>query len=491
MKKRVAIIGSGFGGLSAAINLAIKGFDVSIFEKNSELGGKASELRSDGFRFDTGPTLVTMPFVIEKLFEIAGEKLEKHISLKKKDLICKYFFSDGTVFNEYSNKEKLFDEFEKFTGESKSKLNRFLNYSKRIYDLTADLFLFNPFFNLNNFFSLKGLRTLINLPKIDPFRTIHQANISFFDSKNIIQYFDRYATYNGSNPFKAPATLNIIPYVELELGGYYSENGIYRLVEKLSHLARKLDVDIFINSEVRKILIDKKRVKGLEINGIKENYDVVVSNADLFYTYQNLIGDVNLKEPKRYLNQELSTSALIFYFGVKGNSDNLEMDNILFSKNYEKEFTQLFVDKIIPDDPTIHIHISSKKNNSDAPEGFENWYVMINAPSTKELKFDLSQVKKIILKKIKRMTGLDIENQIVFETCQTPEILENRTSGLFGSLYGPSSNSRYSAFLRQKNKSSVYEGLYFCGGTVHPGGGIPLTILSGKITAELIERYEK
>jgi phytoene desaturase len=491
MKKRVAIIGSGFGGLSASIYLAQKGFDVTIFEKNSKVGGKASEIVFSGFRFDTGPTLITMPFVLRDLFSVAGKDLENYLSLTKKDLICKYFFPDGSIFNEYSEREKLYEEFEKFTGEPEEKLFKYLNYSKNIYDLTADLFLFSSFLDFNNFFNLKGLRTFFNLFKIDPFRTIHKANESFFNSKKIIQYFDRYATYNGSNPYKAPATFNIIPFVELELGGFYSKNGVYQIVEKLSELAKEIGVKIFTNSAVEKILIEQKKVTGLKVNGIEEHFDINISNADLFYTYKNLIGDLKSKEPKRYISQELSTSAVIFYFGIKVKSTNLELDNILFSQDYKKEFHQLFVEKVVPDDPTIHIHISSKVNKNDAPEGFENWYVMINAPSIANQKIEIRSVRNIILNKIKQMTGLTIEDKIVFENFQTPEILEERTSSLFGSLYGPSSNSLYSAFLRQKNKSRIYEGLYFCGGTVHPGGGIPLVILSGKITSELIQRIEK
>jgi len=491
MKKRVAIIGSGLGGLSASIYLSLSGFDVTCFEKNPILGGKASEILSNGFRFDTGPTLVTMPFVLEDIFSKAGKNLSEIISLKKKDIVCRYFYPDGSVFNEYSDREKLLYEFENFSGENRNKLINYFNYSKRIYDLTAELFLFSPFLDFRNFFNLKGLRTLFNLRQIDPFRKVHQANSSFFNSKKIIQLFDRYATYNGSNPYKAPATLNIIPFVEFELGGYYAEGGIYRIVVSLIELAKEVGVKIYVNSSIEKIIVDRNKIKGLRVNGVNENFDIVISNADLFYTYRDLIGETNLKEPKRYIKQELSTSAVVFYFGVEGDSSNLEMDNILFSENYKKEFHQLFVEKIIPEDPTIHIHISSKKNPKDAPSGYENWYVMINAPSVEKLEININEVKKVVLNKIKRMTGNDIGKKIVFEDYQTPEILEKRTSGLFGSLYGPSSNNRYSAFLRQKNKSSVFDGLYFCGGTVHPGGGIPLVILSGKITAELIKRYEK
>lgn len=491
MKKRAAIIGAGIGGLSASIYLALNNFEVFLFEKNIVPGGKASEIKSSGFRFDTGPTLITMPFILNDMFSAVGKNFNDHITLVKKENVCKYFFNDGTIFNEYADREKLLLEFESFTGENKSKLVSFINYSRRIYQLTANLFLFNSFLDFRRNLNFSGLKTLMRLHQIDPFRTVHKANQSRFKSKKIIQLFNRYATYNGSNPFKAPATLNIIPFVELEFGGYYCIGGIYRIVEELTKIATELGVKIYTNALVEKILVRNKRVIGVNVNGDEIKFDVVISNADLFYTYKNLLNDTISKEAKRYITQELSTSAIIFYFGIEGLHHQFEMDNILFSENYEREFNQLFDKKIIPDDPTIHIHISSKQNKGDAPRGCENWYVMINAPSVSTQKFEIEREKELVLNKIYNMTGVDLRNKIKFEAYQTPEILESRTSSLFGSLYGPSSNSRYSAFLRQKNKSSVYEGLYFCGGTVHPGGGIPLVISSGKITADLIKRFEK
>lgn len=491
MRKKVVIVGAGLGGLSAAIHLAIKGYDVTVFEKNSFVGGKAGKIEINGFRFDTGPTLLTMPFVLENLFEISGNRLEDYLNINKKEIICKYFFEDGSTFNEYADRKQFFEEFERFTSESSQKLQKYLNYSKRIYDLTADIFLFNSITDWNNLFSLKSFKTLFNVHHIDPFRTVHQANNAFFKSTKMVQIFDRYTTYNGSNPFEAPATLNIIPYVELEYGGYYVEGGIAEISNSLAHLARKVGVNIFTGTKVEKILIDDRMVKGVKIGDEKIYADVVISNADLYYTFKNLINNTNVKEANRYISQELSTSALIFFVGVSGNHEQLEMDNIFFSKDYEKEFQQLFDEKVIPNDPTIHIHISSKAVRSDAPENKENWYIMINTPSKEQNQLDLDLIQKRLFEKIKRMTGIDLESKAEFIYSRTPNELEEITSGYLGSLYGPSSNNRYSAFLRQKNKSQTYKNLYFVGGTVHPGGGIPLVILSGKITADLITKNLK
>jgi phytoene dehydrogenase-like protein len=208
------------------------------------------------------------------------------------------------------------------------------------------------------------------------------------------------------------------------------------------------------------------------------------------YTYQKLLPDLKSRSKKKYKKLEASSSALVFYWGVKGIYPNMKAHNILFSKNYANEFNDLFEKKIIHDDPTIYIYISSKHNSTDAPPDHENWYVMINAPYNIAQNWDaeLIRLKKIITEKIMSVTGIDLKDKIVFENTLTPLDIETQTSSSRGSLYGISSNNKYAAFLRQKNKSTDLHGLYFCGGSAHPGGGIPLVILSGKIAADLIKR---
>lgn len=491
MRKKAVIIGAGIGGLSTAIHLAVKGYDVIIFEQNTYVGGKANKIYINGFSFDSGPTLLTMPFVIENLYQIAGKNVKDYLQIKKKKIICRYFFPDDSLFNEYSDRDKLLEEFENFSNEPAENLKKYLDYSGKIYELAAELFLFNSFLDFRNLFTWKSFKTLFNINHLDPFRTIHEANSSFFRSKKIVQMFDRYATYNGSNPYKAPATLNIIPFVELQFGGYYVEGGIGKISETLSKIAMELGVKIFTSTKVDRILINNRKVVGVQFGQEKVETDYVISNADLYYTYKYLLNNPEAKEAKRYISQELSTSAIIFYIGSNTNFEQFEMDNIIFSDNYESEFKQLFDNRIVPDDPTIHIHISSKKVSSDAPVGGENLYIMINAPSKRNFQTDMIKVQEKIFAKIKRFTGIDLSDKVDFIFTRTPLDIEKLTSSYFGSLYGPSANNRYSAFMRQQNKSKEYEGLFFVGGTVHPGGGIPLVILSGKITSELIDRVSR
>lgn len=491
-RKRIAVIGAGLGGLSAAIRLAKQGYEVDLIEQAEKPGGKANEINEKGFRFDTGPSLLTMPFVIKELFEYSGEKIENHLDVIPLDNLCKYFYPDGTILNAYSDVDKFAEEVSTKTKDAAQSVKSYLKYAEKIYELTADLFLFSDFSDVKNFYKPGALKTLFQINKIDPFRSMHKANKSFFKDPKTIQLFDRYATYNGSNPFSAPATLNIIQHVEYNLGAFILKKGVYSLVESLYRIAKNKGVNFFFNSKVTQIIHDNYVIKGLLVNrnGIheKKNYEVIITNADVNYTYNNLLKDSSSKSANRYSKLEPSSSALVFYWGVKGEHDNLEVHNILFSADYRNEFKDLFERSICPDDPTVYIYISSKFNSSDAPGGHENWYVMINAPYIKNQnwKLEIEKSRNNIVKKINDTLGIDIQSKIVFEKVLTPEMIEDKTSSFRGSLYGISSNGKSAAFVRQKIRSKEYSGLYFCGGSAHPGGGIPLVILSGKLAAEAI-----
>lgn len=491
MNKNCAVIGAGLGGLSAAIRLAIKGYNVTVFEKNETPGGKASQIIIDDFRFDSGPSLLTMPFVLQDLFLAAGENIQDYLQLQTLNIICKYFYSDGTVFNAYSNQNEFMNEAVEKTKEKKENLDKFFSYSKKIYDLTAELFLFNPILDFKNFFNIKYFKTLLQLNKIDTMRSMHKAVSSFLTDDKLIQLFDRYATYNGSNPFMAPATLNLISHVENGLGAYISRTGIYSISESLYKLAVKLGVQFNFAKSVSRILVSNSRVNGIEVHSEKLSYDFIISNCDVNFTYKNLLSDHTSIYSKIYNAIEPSSSAVVFYWGIQGNYKQLEVHNILFSDNYKQEFDELFKLRKIPSDPTIYIYISSKFNPNDASLGHENWFVMINAPSDNtKTDLDISQLKQKIILKIKLQLNIDLTDKIVTENILTPTDIEAKTNSLKGSIYGISSNSKFAAFMRQPNRSLKYRGLYFVGGSAHPGGGIPLVLLSGMITSQLVSKFE-
>lgn len=494
MSKTISVIGSGLGGLSAAIRLAVTGYDVTVYEKNSTAGGKAHSISQNGFRFDTGPSLLTMPFVIEELFRFAGEDPAEYLTIKKLGNLCRYFYPDGTILNAWPDIEKFGAEIESKTTDTRGSLLSYLEYCKTIYDLTADIFLFGDLYSASTYTNSKALKTLFKLPKIDSMRTMNEANRSFFKDEHIIQLFNRYATYNGSDPYQCPATLNIISHVEYSIGGYFIEGGMIRLTKAMFALAEKKGVKFRFNTPVTSIETEGNTVTGIQTSEGFVKSDIVISNADVYSTYGKLLGDTKTRAAKKYNKLEPSSSALVFYLGVEINSKELEAHNILFSTDYKKEFDELFRKRIFPSDPTIYIYISSKFSPGDAPKGMENWFVMINAPNSTEAEGSnrsaIEHVRNIILDKIKKLTGYDIFGKIEYESAMSPQDIEEQTGSWKGSIYGISSNNRKAAFLRQPNKSRHYKGLYFAGGSAHPGGGIPLVILSGKLASELVAKQK-
>jgi phytoene desaturase len=488
----VVIIGAGLGGLAASIYLARAGARVTVYEKNQYPGGKAGVIREHGFRFDTGPSLLTMPFVLEDIFTHAGKKLQDYLTLQKLQILCRYFYPDGTVLNAFSDPERFAEEIDRVSKDSRHQVIRYLEYCKKIYERTADLFLFKDFRQLKDIVSLSALKTLLNIQQIDPFRTMHSANASFFTDPKVIQLFDRYATYNGSDPYRVPATLNIIQHVEYNLGGYIVKEGIHRIPAALMEVARELGVSFHFGTKVVKIRHKQGIVTGITTGNTTTDYDCIVSNIDAGFTYTRLLDDVKCKDARRYFKQEPSSSALVFYWGIKGRTEQLETHNIFFSKNYQAEFNDIFGHRMCPDDPTVYVYVSSRFQETDAPAGHENWFVMINTPynSGQDWPKETRRMRKIITDKLSSELQKDIDEIIVFEKTLTPVTIERETGSLFGSLYGISSNSRFAAFLRQRNASRDWKGLYFCGGSAHPGGGMPLVMLSGKITAEkIIKKY--
>lgn len=494
MTKRIGIIGAGLGGLSAAIRLGNKGFKVDLYEQNSFPGGKAGEIKEQGFRFDTGPSLLTMPYVIKDLFDECGENIDEYLEIKRLDIICKYFYPDKTIINAYSDSAEFGKEIEATTTDDSESLNKYLNYCKTIYEFAGELFLTKDPSSISTYLNSKALKTLFNIRKIDPFKTMNEANESFFRDKRLVQLFNRYATYNGSNPYLAPATLTIISHVEYNQGSFIPEGGIYSITKALWKLAEKKGVNIFLNQKVDEIILQNNKAIAIKCNDKITTYDKIISNVDVNYTFQNLINDSQNKEAKRYINKTPSFSGLVFYWGVKKEFKELETHNILFAKDYKREFEDLFENKIIHDDPTIYIYISSKLNKNDAPAGKENWFVMVNASHIQNQNWDslIKSARKNVVKKINNFLNTDIENSIEFEKVLSPVDIQDRTGSYVGSIYGISSNDKFAAFMRQPNKSKTIKNLYFCGGSSHPGGGIPLVILSGKIVSDIITKeYHK
>jgi phytoene desaturase len=483
---KAIIIGAGIAGIASAIRLAVKGYDVEVFEANSYPGGKLSEIELQGFRFDAGPSLFTMPQYVDELFTLAGKDPKEYFQYDKLDLVCRYFYEDGTQLNAWTDKHKFAYEMAAKTSDSAESILKFLDKSAGIYGIVNPVFLERSLHKISSYIHWKTLRSVFRFPRIDPFRTMNEANEHTFRDNKTIRFFNRYATYNGSNPYQAPATLNVIPHLEQDFGAFFPKGGMISITESLIKLAEELGVKFSYNAKVDEIIVEKGKVKGIKLKGKTVEADLIVSNMDVWFTYKQLLKDQLL--PKQILQQERSSSALIFYWGIKKTFPQLDLHNIFFSEDYQKEFNQIWKEKSIYSDPTIYLNISSKHKKNDAPENCENWFTMINVPANTGQDWDtlIAEARKNVLKKLSRNLGEDIQSLITYENILDPRSIEAKTSSYQGSLYGTSSNSRFAAFLRHANFSSKIKGLYFAGGSVHPGGGIPLALLSAKIVSEMV-----
>ena len=483
---KAIIIGAGIAGIATAIRLSLKGYQVEVFEAGPIAGGKLSEMKLNDFRFDMGPSLFTMPQYVDELFTLAGKKPSDYFKYEKLDIVCNYFYEDGTRISAFADRNRFAEEIATKTEDSAESIIQFLKNSKNIYEITNSVFLQRSLHKWSSYFSWQTFKSLIRFPQIDAFRSMNKSIESYFKDYKTIRFFNRYATYNGSNPYKAPATLNVIPHFEQYFGAYFPVGGMYSISSSLEQLARDLGVTFNFNSYVEEIVLEKGRANAVMVNGLSYVADLIVSNMDVWYTYQNLLKDFAV--PERIQKQERSSSALIFYWGINRSFPELEMHNIFFTENYREEFKQIWEDKSIYYDPTIYVNISSKSKSDDAPEGSENWFTMINVPSNTGKNWDelIADARKNMIDKLSKNLGCDISKHIVCEEILDPRSIDSKTFSYQGSLYGSSSNSQFSAFLRHANFTSKIEGLYFVGGSVHPGGGIPLALLSAKIVDELL-----
>jgi phytoene desaturase len=485
--KCAIILGAGIGGLATAIRLANSSFQVKILEANSSVGGKLNQYKFKGFRFDTGPSLFTLPEEFDSLFTLTNKNPADYITYEKLEIVTKYFFANGKVLQTSTNPIEFAQEANKVLGISENKVLNFLKFQEKNYNALAPIFLDNPIHKFSSFFKKKYLPALSKILNPALLFNLHSVNSIFFQNKEIVQLFDRYGTYNGSNPYQMPSLFNIISHLEHNVGAYFPKNGMYSLAESLYQLALELGVQINLNEPVLKIHNQHKRVISVETTKNKYNSDFFVSNIDISKMYCLL--DVPKKKQPKSVHLPKSTSAIIFHWAINANCINLDLHNILFSENYKSEFDYLFNKKIPFSDPTVYIYISSKINPNDAPQGCENWFVMINAPSVPENIWDeneIAKIRKIVLNKIEKLTSISLQDKILNENIITPKDLENKTGAEWGALYGAASNSPFSSFFRHPNHSIKFENLYFVGGTVHPGGGIPLCLKSAKIVSDLI-----
>jgi phytoene desaturase len=481
-QKKVVIIGSGIGGLSTALQLFSKGYSPIVIEKNSFTGGKMNRKIIGDCVFDTGPSLITMPFLLEQLFQrLTNKPLSEFVTLQQIDPICRYYFNDSSHFDAYTSTEKLTEELNRFSPNSVKPFFEYLQHSKKVYDATKDVFLFNKFDGFLEFFKPKNFSLLPKLPSLKFSQNFHSFNASFFKDARLLQMFDRFATYNGSSPYLAPATLMVIPFIEFHYGGWYPMGGMYTIAEALTSLVKQFSIPLYTNEAVEKIITNNGVVSGvITEKGNHFEADYVVSNVDYHFTQKHLLKR-STKPPT-----DLSCSGFSMLVRVKkNNSRGLIHHNIVFSSDYKQEFQDIFEQKIVAKDMTIYIANTSFTDPSQAGADTENWFILVNAPAIDVENANQNDYADRIFQSLEQKGILQKSDVLEFEI-RDHTTFQNETGSTNGALYGSSSNSMFSAFLRPKNQDKQLKNLYYVGGSTHPGGGIPLVILSSAIVTDLI-----
>ncbi len=486
-KGTCAVVGSGIAGLASAIRLAHAGHRVTVFEANAYAGGKISELRMGGYRFDMGPTVLTMPRYIDELFALCSEDPRANISYQRIDPGFQYFFQDGSVIRTWADADRFADDVAANTTATRESVLTFLDRCRVKRELTEEVFLERSLHQLKNYFNKATLRGLLNFHKVGAFTTMAKANAALFKDEKAAAVLNQFAGYTGSNPYAAPATLNLIAYYELALGSFAARGGMHAITQALVELAKRQGVRFELNAPVERILVESNTCKGIVVHGRELPFDRVVANTDIQATYDRLLPDQ--RKPERVLRQPRSSSVILFHWGVDRTFPALHLHNMFMSSDGRAEYDHIFNKGTLHPDPSVYLHISSKVNSSDAPAGCENWYAMVSVPHNTGQDWDtlVRQTRATVIEKLSRMLAVDVEAHIRCEHKIDPRTLEQMTSCAFGAIFGMSSNGMFASMLRHPNFSRRIKDLYFCGGSVHPGPGIPLCLLSAKITAGLVE----
>ncbi len=475
----VAVIGGGLGGLAAAALLARRGRAVTLFEKSPRVGGKMNVFAADGFTWDTGPSLVTMPHVLRDLWHRLGRNFLQDIDLIRLEPSCRYFWTDG----------RREDEGEAFW--EKPEMARFLKHAAGVYDISADAFLENRLEDWWKQLRWANLPKLRHLPKIADRRTLAQLADAHFSDRHLRQHVGRFATYNGSSPYRTPAAFSIIPYVQRRFGSWYVRGGLYRIAEALARIGREAGVRFELGREVTGVRPQRSGL-GVTVAGEAERtFRTVVCNQDV------LSADAGLLPPALRVGydrqrRDLAVSGFAMLLGVRGERRDLLHHNVFFSDDYPGEFRQIFGQRIPPLPPTVYVCVDSRTEPGRAPAGHENWFVLVNVPAFRETRERERWARvshdygTVILRRLAAFGLHGLEGDVVSRHDLSPRHFAEAYNAFGGGLYGFASHGLLSAFRRPPLRHHRLPNLWFVGGTTHPGGGIPLALLSGRIVADAI-----
>ena len=486
--KKIIIIGSGFGGIAAALRMRAKGYRVTLLEKHPDLGGRARVFKKDGFTYDGGPTVITAPYLLEELFSLFNKKISDYVKIVPLDLWYRFVFEDKTSFDYSGNEMSMEKEIQKFSKTDISGYKKLVNFTQKIFDKGFTELSTKPFHNIK--FMLRQIPALL---KLKSYQSVYKLVSSYISNEKLRRVFSMHPLLVGGNPFTTTSIYTLILYLEKKWGIHYSVGGTGSVINALEKLMKEEGVEIIKNAEVTEMLSSDNKIEGVQINNKKNIYgNYVVCNSDPPNVYKNLI-----KSKKNYgflFNQKVkrmnySMGLFVYYFGSKKQFKEVAHHTIYFGKSYENHLNKIFDQKILSDDISYYLHRPTATDPGMAPKDHDTFYVLVPVPNNLSginWSKEGESFKKLVLNKMDQTVLPGIKESVVSDFYLTPDYFEKELSTLHGSGFSIQPKFTQSAYFRFHNKSEIFDNLYFVGAGTHPGAGMPGVLSSAKILDELL-----
>jgi phytoene desaturase len=486
-RRTVVVIGAGIGGITAATHLARAGFQVTILEKNEQPGGRCGRLVRDGHWFDTGPTLLVMPRLYETEFRALGASMHERLDLRRVDPTYRLVFDDGSQLALTSDEARMRDQLEAIEPGSFIGLQRYLAKGGRNYDLVLDNLVNKDFRRASDFFNRRSLGLFFQLQPL----TNHYRNMAtYFDSPRLKSAFTFQDLYTGLSPFEAPATFSMLPFSELAHGVWHPRGGMYSIIEALVEMARDAGVEFRFGAPVERIDVRGSAARGVTLaDGSQLLADVVLANADLPYVYERLLPPASMA--RSLMRKRFSCSAISFLWGLDTRFDQLGPHTLFLADDYRENFEQIMRDLTLPTNPGVYVHAPSRMDPSMAPPGGDTLTAIVpvghlSDDGDQDWGMLRDEARRHVLRRLRSAGVADVEDHITFEGSFTPVSWAERHNLAKGSTHGLSHRLTQMAYFRPSNRHRRYRNLFFAGASTHPGTGVPITMVSGRLVAERI-----
>ncbi|MFQ3791768.1 NAD(P)/FAD-dependent oxidoreductase [Staphylococcus nepalensis] len=489
VNKQVIVIGGGLGGIASAIRMAQAGYHVDLYEQNNHIGGKVNRLETEDFGFDLGPSILTMPKIFQRLFQQCGKRLADYVNIRKLDLQIRNVYPDGEMIDLYESMQDTLINNKTVTDKDIQQLTVFFNYAKQIHETAEKSYFDKGLDTISEIIRYHG--PLTALKKFDYFHTMQQAIDKRVDNPYLRKMLGYFIKYVGSSSYDAPAVLSLLPQMQHAEGLWYVDGGIHKLAGAMEQLARELGVVIHFDAYVKRINYNSEnKVTGITLANNKNIYaDYIISNMEVIPVYKNLLNFDENKINKLERKFEPASSGYVMHLGIDKSYPELRHHNFFFSNHSKNNFDEVFHQYVLPQDPTIYVVNTNKTDDSQAPTGYENIKILPHIPYIQAQPLSEQaylQFRERILDKLESMGLKNLRQHIVYEDVWTPHDIENTYSSNKGAIYGVVSNKKKNKGFKFPKKSQYFKNLYFVGGSVNPGAGMPMVTLSGMQVAEAI-----